>query len=206
MLQKYLEALQRTDCRASSLLDPEAVVERTKLFAFHPVLHQLGAHVLDDENTSNHHFLITAGPLSGSIFFLSHDGDSRVVFSDAANFLRAACDAEAQGLQASDLHPDISPIAANQQSLKDFIETILQGGECNDLVVSLLPSMELQDQALLRKLASDSDFFLGEAVALEIEKRPSAALLPIAVLCTEHCHPQVANAGSRAVQRIQQLL
>ena len=59
MLQKYFDELKRADWTSSSLFDAETVVEQSKLFAFHPTVRELHGYVLDDENTSNHHFLIT---------------------------------------------------------------------------------------------------------------------------------------------------
>lgn len=204
MLQEYFDQLKSADWTSTSLLDAEMVVEQSKLFAFHPAVQELHGYVLDDENTSNYHFLITVKPLAGSVFFLSHDGDSRVVFESAADFLEFIRKAEAEGLSVSDLHPRLSPVAKDQTALAKFLHELLHRG-CNDLVVSLVPSMDLEDLSLLQLLANDTDFFLGEAVAVEIDKRPSKALLPIAVTCAAHVHPQVSIAGSRAVQRIQQL-
>jgi hypothetical protein len=204
MLQRYFDELGRVDCRCSSLLAPDAVLERSEEFAFHPTISALRAYILDDENTSDHHFLITAEPLAGGIFFLSHDGESRVVFENSMNFLLAVRDAGTRGLSVSDLHPDLSPVVSDQASLSHLVRNTLERGARNDLVLSVIPSLDLKDSALLRKLVSDADFFLGEAVAMEIEKRPSIELLPIAALCAEHSHPQVANAGARAVRRIQQ--
>ncbi|MBD8658271.1 hypothetical protein IFT68_21900 [Oxalobacteraceae sp. CFBP 13730] len=205
MLQEYFDQLKCADWTSSSLLDAKTVVEQSKIFASHPAVHELHGYVLDDENTSNHHLLITAPPLAGSVFFLSHDGDSRVVFESAADFLDAVGKAQAEGLSVSDLHPRLSPVAKDQTGMANFIHALLRR-ECNDLVVSLVPSLGLDDLPLLQLLASDADFFLGEAVAIEIEKRPSKALLPVAVTCAEHVHPQVSVAGSRAVRRIQRLL
>jgi hypothetical protein len=205
MLQEYFDQLKRADWTFSSLFDAETVVAQSKLFAFHPVVQELHGYVLDDENTSNHHFLITAEPLAGSVYFLSHDGDSRVVFESAADFLGAVLKAKTEGLSASDLHPHLSPVANDQLALAKFIHELL-GRVFNDLVVSLVPSLDLEDLSLLQRLASDADFFLGEAVAMEIEKRPSKALLSVATTCADHSHPQVSIAGSRAVRRIRQLL
>ena len=205
MLQEYFDQLKRADWTSSSLFDAETVVEQSKLFAFHPAVQELHGYVLDDENTSNHHFLITVEPLAGSVFFLSHDGDSRVVFESAADFLGTVRKAETEGLSVSDLHPRLSPVAKDQVALAKFIHE-LHGREINDLVVSLIPSLDLEDMSLLQLLASDADFFFGEAVAMEIEKRPSKVLLSVAITCADHGHPQVSIAGSRAVRRIQQLL
>jgi hypothetical protein len=204
MLQAYFDAMKRADGLPSSLYDPEMVVKQTKLFAAHPTVQELHGYVLDDENTSNRHLFITVPPLAGSVFFLSHDGDSRVVFESGADFLRAAREAQSQSLSVSDCHPAMSPVAKDQAALTALIYALLRRA-CNDVIVSLIPSLDLINLSLLHALASDADFFLGEAVAMEIENRPSSALLPIAMACVGHVHPQVANAGSRALRRIQQL-
>lgn len=205
MLQEYFDQLKCADWTSSSLFDPKTVLEQSKLFAFHPEVQELHGYVLDDENTSNHHFLITVEPLAGSVFFLSHDGDSRVVFESTVDFLVSVRNAEAKGVFVSDFHPRLSPVTKDQNALAKFIHELLSR-ECNDLVTSLVPSLDLEDLSLLQLLANDADFFLGEAVAMEIEKRPSKALLPIAFICADHVVPQVSVAGSRAVRRIQQLL
>jgi hypothetical protein len=98
----------------------------------------------------------------------------------------------------------LSPVAKDQKALANFIHALLRQAS-NDLVVSLVPSLDLKDLSLLQLLASDADFFLAEAIAMEIEKRPSKALLQIAVRCADHVHPQVSVAGARAVRCIQQL-
>ena len=178
MLQEYFDQLKRADWTSSSLFDAETVVEQSKLFAFHPAVQELHGYVLDDENTSNHHFLITVEPLAGSVFFLSHDGDSRVVFESAADFLGTVRKAETEGLSVSDLHPRLSPVAKDQVALAKFIHE-LHGREINDLVVSLIPSLDLEDMSLLQLLASDADFFFGEAVAMEIEKSSALQILDV---------------------------
>jgi hypothetical protein len=205
MLNRYFDELKHATNMPGSLFSPEKVIEQSKLFASHPAVRELHAYVLDDENTSNHHCLITAEALSGTVFFLSHDGDSRVVFETTADFLSAARDAQRQGLSVEDFHPHLSPVPKDQAALIDFLNVLLRRGDCHDLVVSLVPSLDLEDLPFLQLLVSDADFFLGEAVAIEIEKRPSHALLPIAIACTNHVHPQVSSAGARAVRRIQQL-
>lgn len=205
MLQEYFDKLQHVDGKPSWLFDPKAVVEKSRLFAFHPAVQELHAYVLDDENTSNHHFLITAEPLAGCVFFLSHDDDSRVVFESISDFLNAVYEAQVRGLSVPDFHPHLSPVAKDQTAITDFIHALIQRGECNDLIVSLIPSLDLKEMSLLQVLVSDADFYLGEAVAIEIEKRPSTALLPVATACARHIHPQVSRAGARALQRIQQL-
>ncbi|MRV75521.1 hypothetical protein GJ700_27760 [Duganella sp. FT92W] len=205
MLQEYFDELSKVSCRPSTLLDRAAVLEQSEMFAFHPAISELHAYILDEENTSNHHLLITAGPLAGSIYFLCHDGESRVVFKDSKSFLNAVCEADSQEISVEDIHPVLSPLTTDQASLSHFLKDLLLRGEYNDLVTTLVPSLDLQDLPLLKMLALDPDFFLGEAVAREIEKRPSADLFPIAAACAEHPHPQVARAGMRALQCIERL-
>lgn len=205
MLEQYFDQIRHADRLPNSLFAPEKVVEQSKLFASHPAVQTFHAYVLDDEGTSNHHLLMTAAPLAGAVFFLSHDGDSRVVFDSAAQFLTAVREAHVQEVSVSEFHPHQSPMVKDQAALADFIRTLHERGECSDLIVSLVPSLDLEDLSLLQLLVSDADFYLGEAVAMEIEKRPSRTLLPIAIACASHRHPQVAGAGARAVRRIQQI-
>ncbi|PWB21190.1 hypothetical protein DCO45_01970 [Comamonas sp. JNW] len=85
------------------------------------------------------------------------------------------------------------------------IHRLLDDQEWNDVVVALIPSLSLEDKDLLHRLVADDDFFLGEAVAMAIQKRPDQALLTMAQLAAAHAHPQVARAGKLAVKRIHQL-
>lgn len=205
VLQRYFDELARVDREGTPLLLPESVMAQTELFAYHPIIQQLGGYVLDDADTSNQHLLLTTPPLAGSVFFLSHDGDTRVVFDSASAFLEAVRTARDRGMDVPDLHPALSPPATDQLGLGVFIRSLLETGDSTELVVALVPSLDLRDTALLVQLADDEDFYLGEAVALEIGKRPSTELLPIAERCAAHPHTQVAQAGERAVGKIRAL-
>ncbi|SEK16778.1 MULTISPECIES: hypothetical protein [unclassified Variovorax] len=130
-----------------------------------------------DADTSNHHRLLTRSPLAASVLFLSHDGDTRVVFDSASAFLEAVRKARDSGLDVPGLHPACSPVAQDQAALSTFIRGLLDAADLGDAVVALVPSMDLQDADLLRRLAQDEDFHLGEAVGIEIGTRPSPALL-----------------------------
>ena len=66
---------------------------------------------------------------------------------------------------------------------------------------NLVSRLSVDDLKLLKRLAQNPDFFLGEAVAIEISKRPSAELREVAELCAGHAHFQAAQAGRRAAQR-----
>lgn len=204
VLRDYLDASARLGEDDSPLLPPLKVLEQSGLFAYHPIIEQLGGYVLDDTGTSDHHILATSSPLMGSVLFLAHDGDSRFVFESGTTFLAAVREAHERGIDVADLHPDHAPLAKDQSALGAFVRSLLDRQGMNDVVICLLPSLNLEDIDLLRRLAQDEDFLVGEAVGRAIERRPSQALLSIAELCAAHRHPQVARAGERALRRIRQ--
>jgi hypothetical protein len=69
-------------------------------------------------------------------------------------------------------------------------------------MTAIIPSMDMRDLELLRRLAQAPDFFLGEAVAIEISKRPSPELREVAELCAAHGHFRAAQAGRRALAQL----
>jgi hypothetical protein len=188
-----------------NLLDRTQAAEWTGLLAYHPIVDALGGIVLDDPETSNHHVYASRSPLQGSVFYLAHDDDSRIVYASLDDFITAADDAKRQQTWLSELHPDRSPVAADQAGLSRWIGQLIGDPAGHEVAMALVPSLDLSDIALLRRLVSDPDFFLGEAVAVEIEKRPSRALGVIAELCTLHPHPQVVSAGRLAARAIAKL-
>ena len=207
LLSAHFHLLSNGDYSHPTLLSPIAVQAYSDEFSFHPAVQLFGGYVLDDLGTSNHHLLITTGPLAGSVYYLSHDDDSRVVFATSSDFLAAVLHALATGQDSSDLHPVLSPLANDQSALSDLMTELLDADEnsAEDLLPSLLPSADLKDLALLQRLATSDSFYLGEALAHEIIKRPSAHLLPIAQLCAAHAHSQVSSVGAKAVRSIQAL-
>lgn len=207
LLSAYFHLLSDGDYSHTTLLSPIAVQEYSEEFSFHPAVQLFGGYVLDDLGTSNHHLLITTGPLAGCVYYLSHDDDSRVVFATSSDFLAAVLQAQQTEQDSSDLHPALSPLAKNQSALSALITELLDSGddEAEDLLPSLLPSVDLNDLALLQRLATSDNFYLGEALAHEIIKRPAAHLLPIAQLCAAHAHSQVSGVGAKAVRSIQAL-
>lgn len=202
VLQHYVNASAPFMARHPQLLAPHGALERTAQFAYHPLVQQLGCYVLDDADTSDHHLLATRSPLAGCVLFLGHEGDRRAVFDSATGFLAAVQQAQASGREVSDLHPALSPLAPDQAALAAFIHQLLDDPTCNEVVAALIPSLDLEDHHLLRRLLDDEDFHLGEAIAIAIQKRPSQALLPMAQRAAAHAHPQVAQAGKLAAKRI----
>ena len=172
--------------------------------AYHPLVQQLGALVLDDTNTSDHHLLAMQGPLAGHVVFLSHDADSRPVFASWADWLRAAEVALQQGCDVAELHPARSPIATDQVGLAAALQALV-AADASEAAIALLPSLDLSDArhaALLQAWAIDDDFYLGEALALQIALRPDARLQALAERCASHPHPQVAHAGHSALRAL----
>ena len=187
------------------LLSREEATECTEDLSGHPIVATLQGFVLDDPDTSDHHLLLGQAPLQGCVLYLPHDGESRVVFDSLDGFLAAAREAGEQGDEISDFHPEGSPVARDQPALSDLMNRLLDDGTLTDVVTALIPSLDLRDLPLLERLAKDEDFFLGEAVAIEIARRPGKALAPIALMCETHSHSQVASAGRRAGERIKAL-
>src|SRR2546430_14837828 len=102
----------------------------------------------------------------GAILFLSHDRDSRVVYPSLNDFLRAVETTKNVGRRFSEIHPLHSPVPSNQAALSEFVLRQLDIGGATEAIAAVIPSMDLHDLALLRRLAKDDDFFLGEAVGI----------------------------------------
>ena len=201
-LDDYFNEIDDSLFSGLGLLPREEATGWTEDLDGHPIVDTLQGFVLDDPDTSDHHLLLRQAPLQGCVLYLAHDDDSRVVFESLEDFLAAAREAGEQGGEISDFHPEGSPVVRDQPALSDLMNRLLDDGTLTVVVTALVPSLDLQDLALLERLAKDEDFFLGEAVAIEIGRRPAKALAPIASMCAAHPHSQVANAGRRAVERI----
>jgi len=205
VLEHCLDAFARCGEVGSHLLAPREVLAQSGLLSHHPLIQQIGGYGLDDPGTSDHHILATRSPLTGRVLFLSHDGATRFIFDSGSRFLEAVREAHQRGIEVTDLHPEHLPLAEDLAALGALVRSLLEVQELHDVVVSVIPSLNLEDIDLLRRLAQEEDIFLGEAVGIAIERRPLPAPLPIAGLCAADGHPQVAWASARAVRRIRQL-
>lgn len=188
-----------------NLLSRVQAEELSEQFHGHPTLDALGGLILDDPDTSNHHVLLTLPPLAGQVFYLSHDDDSRVVFSSLPDFVQVAAQALEQSCCLSDLHPPHSPLCPDQSGLSQLIIRLCDVEDDEDIAIALIPSLDLLDMSLLEQLARSDNFFLAEALAREIKQRPRADLLDITQLCSAHPHPQAAQAGAAAWRAIRTL-
>jgi hypothetical protein len=148
---------------ALNLLPPPRAVDLTAKFRQFAIIEALKGFVLDDGNTSNHHFYVAGSPLQGTVLFLAHDGDSRIVYPSLNEFVSAARAAKEQDLWFPDIHPAHSPVAPDQTALSQFIRQHLGSENGTEIVTAIIPSIDLRDITLLRRLAEDDDFFLGEA-------------------------------------------
>ncbi len=185
-----------------NLLDRTNAKKMSDLLSEHPTIQLLGGVVLDDPDTSNHHIFATRSPVAGQVLFLSHDGDTRIVFASLDEFVDAAERAVNEGRWLTDLHPLCSPLTPDQKGLAELIRHLCLGNGDEDTALELIPSLDLSDVDLLEYLAAAPNFFLAEAVAVEIAKRPRKDLLSVAELCSAHPHPQAASAGNEAVRAI----
>lgn len=185
-----------------NLLDRTNAKKLSDLLSEHPTIQLLGGVVLDDPKTSNHHIFATRSPVAGQVLFLSHDGDTRVVFASLDEFVGAAERAVNEGRWLTELHPLCSPVSPDQKGLADLIRHLCSGNRDEDTALELIPSLDLSNVDLLEYLSAAPNFFLAEAVAVEIAKRPRTDLLNVAELCGAHPHPQAARAGNEAVRAI----
>lgn len=184
---------------AIHLLEPEQIQTLTMSFAWHPLVQFLDGLLLDDPGSSDHHLLARAAPFAGQVFFLAHDGDSRAVFASLDALLDAADQAISQGCALTELHPPLAIPVTDQAALASLIGEALAEDQV-EVAVALIPSLDLRDTRLLQTLLAHEDFYLGEAIARQVCARPAADLLPLARQCASHPHPQVAQAGERALR------
>lgn len=192
-----------------NLLSIADAVRWTKDFQqFHPTVRLLGGVILDDPNTSNHHIYLSAPACCGSVLYLDHDGDSQIVFPALGDFSNAARSAQRRGCDVTAFHPECAVLLRDQPALSCLISELYdQRNECDslDVVISLIPSMDLTDVDLLERLAADDDFFVAEAIGNSIAARPRPNLERIATICENHRHVQASVAGARALAAIRKL-
>ncbi|MAT70726.1 MAG: hypothetical protein CMJ58_14520 [Planctomycetaceae bacterium] len=192
-----------------NLLAPNEVAEQTAQFReFHDVVSALQGVVLDDANTSNYHVYLMHPGCRGVVLFLSHDGDSRIVFPSLQSMLAAMREALATSGWIVDFHPTSGVVLEHQGELHRLIVDLLDERilcDASAVLLVLIPSLDLTDLSLLERLAKNDDFYIAEAVADAISHRPRQDLKPVAVICQKHSHPQAARAGARAVAAIRQL-
>ena len=184
-----------------NLLSRDAARALTADLHGHPVVALLDGLVLDDPGTSNHHVLLGCPPLKEHVLFLAHDEATRVVFPSLEAFMAAADAALAGGIALPELHPTHPPVLADQPALEALLERCIGHDEI-EVALALIPSLDLTGHGMLARLATHEDFFLAEAVADEIVRRPEPALAAIAALCAAHAHPQASSAGHRALRAL----
>ncbi|MFB9242830.1 hypothetical protein IV454_20865 [Massilia antarctica] len=196
--------LFHADALEQTLLDAHQSAAETKLMRLHPIIRQLGGVVLDQSESSNYYLYLKQAPFRGNIFYLSHDGDSCLAFASLDAFLAAVDSAKPAGGTIEDFYPPCAPLCQDQALLSRMIGHLLDHDNDDDatVVVCIIPAMDLLDDALLERMAIHMDMFISQQVALEIEKRPTAALHRIAALCSWHVHPQAARAGERALAAV----
>jgi hypothetical protein len=185
------------------LLPQSAIIERTRKFRnFHPAVRNLCGIVVDDPGTSDHHVVLCRGAVKGTVLYLAHDGDSRIVFDNIGSFLKAARRAaDADGF-IDDEHPALAWVADDQTALRHLIVSLRSGPRYGDTVPVLIPSLDLADLDFLSTLIRDDDFYVAEAVCRQIVVRPAAQLMPIVELGQVHAHWMVRNASTQARERI----
>jgi hypothetical protein len=94
-----------------NLIMPRDAAALTAQFReFHPVVQVLQGVVLDDPDTSNHHVYLSTKCCAGTVLYLDHDGDSRIVSPSLVSFLEWL---DAHWKLTDVLRSSIQPIAYN---------------------------------------------------------------------------------------------
>lgn len=188
------------------LLSPDHALSFTRtLGRFQEVLRAVDGLVLDDNRTGCHHTYIGRPFFSGAILYLGRSGDTRIVFASLDDYRDAVETAVCERRSITEFHPFLSPPARYQGALGEVIRQQLDAPHGVEVIRALLPSLDLDDYALLRQLVSERDSLLGEAVANEICKRPRHSLQKVAEKCMAHSHLEVVIAGLRAFDAIKGL-
>ena len=103
---------------------------------------------------------------------------------------------------------ELDPADPEARALRAAYDLVYARGAYRDAIreievaLALIPSLDLTGHGMLARLATHEDFFLAEAVADEIVRRPEPALAAIAALCAAHAHPQASSAGHRALRAL----
>lgn len=201
-LVSHFEGVAAAEVHPPLLSLAEAIATTEEFRAFHDLAAALGLVFLDDENTSNYHAYITTGPLAGNVLYLSHDGQTRVVFPSLADYMDAVRSAQVQNVGLYEFHPQVPVPAHNQSLLAERIDTLIEEDDEAELLV-LIASWDGSHHSLLDKLIRHRNFFVAEAAGDAMANAPRPELLPYARVLSEHDHSQAANAGRRAVAAIQ---
>lgn len=204
-VEAYFLSLAASDATLGLLPRARALRMSQEFQSFHPLVRSLSSLIVSDDQTSDHYVLVLGTPLRGFVLHLSHDDGSRFVFDSLEAFLLAAHRANEAEVPLNEHHLPHSPVAKDQEALRDFLTSLLSQPGSGDVIPTLVGSLDLVDCAFLIRLIDDEDFYVGEAVAREIERRPSPHLLPVAEHCGHHPHVLVREAGSRALKRVRSL-
>ncbi len=208
-LQQYFLRLEANEDRYCSgrlgLFPPKTSAQQTESYqSFHPLCESLRMIALDDANTSNVHCYVPELPIPGSVFYLCHDGDSRIVFASLREYLDAADLALNSDGWITDYHSTTPLLSPHQPELNNLIKEVRDQAD-GSTVAPLIAASDLQDFALMAELAQDSDFYLGEAIAEQIQALRDISLLPLAEICAKHPHIQVNRRGKAAVKMLRSL-
>lgn len=193
-------------CQALGLFtSPDAIAQTEQFRSFHPLVQALQGIIVDDPGTSSHHFVIGCAALRGAVLYLTHDGDSRIVYADIDAFLAAARQACAAGDMLEDVAPGEAWQATDQAALQQFCQHFLATQDAEDVLPALIPSMDLSDVPALALLVRDEDLYVPEAICRQIAARPARQLMPLVERCETHPHVMVQQAAARAKKRIESL-
>ena len=208
-LVRHFAATDRPAAPALSInvLGLPQAVEYTGGIQQHAILGEpFGLIALEDANNSNPYCYITKGPARGSVMYLCHDGDSGIAFASLDDFRTAIDAAIRTDTDIYDLNHDRDLSALDRDSIASHVRQLLVNDGLTEEICVLIPLIQTSNLELMTALASHSDFFVRESVAVHITESPSVDLLPIAQSLATDQHAQVARPGKRALSAVNRVI
>jgi hypothetical protein len=163
------------------------------------IVDRLGLWFLDDANDSNPYAYISRGPCSGMVIHFSHDDEPRISFGSLARFVQAMHELGSSGRDIDDLSPDeiSAPLAEPIRALASE-----DSEDATYLICAYLPICSALDEQTEEALLASDDFFIREALAMYLAEKPSSSRTRLATLLANDRHPQVADAGKKALAAV----
>lgn len=169
-----------------------------------PLAKKMGLVVLDDSNTSDHHCYVTAGPATGMILNLTHDGEPELAFDSLAKYLKEIrrLIREEEFIDEIEYQVEIEEGAVlnAERFIDDNFSSLLPEELC--VYIKLVRA---SNESLLDRLSKHSNFIVREFVGFHVTNNPHADALAVAQQLADDEISQVAAAGARAVAAIENL-
>jgi len=173
----------------------------------------LGLVALDDANNSMPHCYVLRGPAAGMVLQFNRVDRQSLRYPSLAAFASALRAALAGGTHIEDLAPaTIAPSARQAEVVARLLGAMAPRADqeayadAAAAVELLLPQLNPDNLPVLQALASDTDFYIREYVALFLKRHACPAYEALASRLAEDGHGQVARPAAEAAKAIRRML